>query len=221
MAKKTCFGWVGDSITEGYGDGATISCRGVPGRLLQLEAGITSTVTTIHRNLGASGRLVWEYIDIAKGIIAADPTMYTAIMCSIWSPNLPTGLEAPAVWPTEPENLAAMLAAVVDFEAWLLARSIVFIPTFMAGSPFNANSTTRIRLQAYLDSCIARWPWLLNLNAPIQDPAITDGPSIGSAFRSDVTHPDTTGYIAQVDYIRPLIPASLAAAVADYGFVEP
>jgi hypothetical protein len=220
MAVKTIYGWVGDSTTEGYGDGATISFRGVPGRLLKLEAATTNTVTILHHNLGASGMMVPHYISIAKGIIDADPRMYTAILCSIWSPNIPNGA-TPGIWPTDPVNTAAMLAALIDFEAWLLERSIVFIPTFMAGSPFNMNAVTRPRLQTYLNSCIARWPWLLNLNTPVQDPAFTDGPSIAAAYRDDATHVNSTGLALQATYVRPLLPAALATAVAHYGFVEP
>ncbi len=214
------YAWVGDSITEGYGDNITISCNGIPGRLLGTVFNTTAPVLEQHLNLGASGMLVTEYIDIAKGVIGADPTFYTAVFCSVWSPNLLTGQEVPAVWPTEPEVLNTMLQALYSFEEWLLERSIIFMPVFLAGSPFNANAFTRQRLQAHVDFCANRWPHFLNINTPIQDPAITDGPYIGSAFRTDVTHPSSAGYSAQADYVRPLIPGAIATAIAFYGFVE-
>jgi hypothetical protein len=217
MGLRTVYGWVGDSGTEGFRDGTDVSCNGVPGRLLRLEIEAPGPLSTIHLNHGASGMMVPQYIAIAKGIIGADPRVYTAIMCSIWSPNGPAG--EPAEWAARPENLAAMLVALQDFEAWLLARSKVFIPVFMMGSAFDLGVDQRVRMQGHIDACTALWPWLLNLNTPIQDPAYTDGPRmLIPTYCEDGTHQNQAGFTAQAAYVRPLIPAALAAAATHYGF---
>ncbi len=223
---RTIFGWVGDSITEGYGDSIPVSCNGIPGRLLRTALDHAGTVTTIHINMGASGMMVPQYIDIAKGLIGADPTRYTAIFCSIWSPNKPAG-QPDGDWPTRAENTLAMREALIAFEAWLLERNIVFLPTFMFGSPFEMGAATgtnprRVLLQQHLDACLALWPWLLNLNTPVQNPAVTDGPyGLAPTYCDDATHPNSLGYTTMTNYIAPLIDAAFAAAVAAYGFVEP
>lgn len=220
MSKHLCFLWTGDSLTEGYGDSLTISCQGIPGRFLMASINTAGTPTMMHVNAGVSGRLVPQYIDVAKSVIEADPTKYSAVVVSIWSPNIPQG-EQPGWWPTQPENLAAMVAALTAFEAWLLERSIVFIPAFVAGSPFEMGSVRRAALQEHIDACSVKWPWLLNLNTPVQDPAIIDGPYIVSTYCDDSTHVNSTGLDLQYSYASTRLMPAFQQAVEFYGFVEP
>lgn len=217
---RLVYGWIGDSITEGYGDGVTISCMGVPGRMLRAAIDKATAVTAVHVNMGASGRMVPQYIDIAKGIIEADPTRFTAVLVSIWSPNIPADVE-PGEWPTQPANMELMLSALIAFEQWLLERSIVFMPTFMAGSPFNMNDVRCARLQTFLDACTQRWPWLLNLNTPVQNPEVTSGPyMLTGVYCSDATHPNSAGYDAMFGWVSTRLDAAFNQACAAYGFVE-
>lgn len=220
MSQHLCFGWTGDSITEGYGDNQTISCRGVSFRFTANQLNTVGAPSMIHYNMGVSGRLVHQYLDVAKSIIDSDPTRFTAILTSVWSPNKPAEAPLAGNWSTDPVNLAAMISALKNFETWLLDRSIVFMPTFMAGSWSTFTTNNRIALQGHLDNCIAKWPWLLNFNEPIQDPAYTDGPRIGPNYGTDGIHPDVRGYDAQYDWgASRLIPTFNQACTA-YGFVD-
>lgn len=220
MSKHLCFGWVGDSIAEGYGDYITISCMGISARFNRTELNIVGNPTQVHYNMGASGRLVNQYIDIAKSIIDADPSRFSAIITSVWSPNIPPGALSVGDWSTDPVNLAEMISYLEDFEQWLLDRSIVFMPVFLCGSYSGFNTANRIALQGHLDNCKSKWPWLLNFNEPIQDPAYTDGPRIGPDYGHDGIHPHEIGYDAQYDWgASRLIPA-FNQACTTYGFVD-
>lgn len=212
----TGFLWVGDSITEGFGDNLPVSCYGLPTRF-QYDAVIQNPVIHQHYNLGCSGSMVPQYIDIAKQWIEATPGVITAVVCSVWSPNIPQGQEFS--WAFDPVNLNAMFDAVVAFEAYCLENSMVFMPVFLAGSPLGQNEVTRVQLQAHLDRCIARWPWLIDFNAPIQNPAYTDGPWILLPdYSTDATHPNNAGYSKQyADRASYFIPA-YNQAIAYYGF---
>lgn len=220
MSKHLCFGWVGDSLTEGYGDGVVISCNGVSGRFLRFSIGVQGEVSTIHVNMGVSGRLVHQYIDVAKSIIDADPTRYSAILTSIWSPNIPAG-EVAGYWPTRPENLNSMITALESFEQFLLDRSIVFMPTFMGGSPYATTYDTQVALQEHVDFCTNKWPWLLNFNTPIQSPIVSAGPYIDtSRYCDDATHPNIAGYDAQYAWGSSRLMPAFEQACTAYGFVE-
>lgn len=221
MSKHLVFGWTGDSISEGYGDYLTISCMGVSFRFTANQLSISGSPTMIHYNMGASGRRVDQYLDIAKSIIAADPTRFSAIITSVWSPNKPTSAAVAGAWSTDPVNLAAMISSLESFETFCLDRNIVFLPAFLCGTYSTFTTQHRIALQGHLDNCISKWPWLLNFNEPIQDPAYTDGPRIGPDFGTDGIHPDSRGYQAQYNWgVSRVIPAFNQACTA-YGFIEP
>lgn len=221
MSKHLCFGWTGDSIAEGYGDNITISCMGVSARFNRAQLNTVGAPTMIHYNMGASGRLVPQYLDVAKSIIAADPRRFSAIVTSVWSPNKTAEAPLAGAYSTDPTVLAEMHSALDAFEAWLLERNIVFMPAFFCGTYSTFTTANRIALQGHVDSCAAKWPHFLNLNTPIQDPAYTDGPRIGSAFGTDGIHPDERGYQAQYDYVAPLFLPAFYQGCAHYGFGEP
>lgn len=223
MSKHLCFGWNGDSICEGYSDYITISCMGISFRFTAAQLNTIGAPSMIHYNMGVSGRLVQQYIDVAKSIIEADPTRFSAMIVSIWSPNKPPEAPVAGAYSTSPEVLAGMIASLEAYEAWLLERSIVFMPAFFCGSYSTFTTAHRVALQGHLDNCISKWPWLLNFNTPIQDPAYTDGPrylSGTSGFGTDGIHPNERGYQAQYDWAAPRLMPAFAQACAAYGFVE-
>lgn len=219
MSKHLGFDLVGDSISEGYDDNITVSCYGLFGRFQRYMMTVVGTPTISYRNLGVSGRRVNQYIDVAKSIIEADPSRTSAVFVSIWSPNKPT--EQPAgTWPTAPENLANMVTWLQDFEAWCIARRIVFIPVFLAGVYSALSTANRVALQGHLDNCKTLWPFLVNFNEGLQDPAYTDGPRMASTWTNDGIHPNQNGYTRQYSTSigKPL--AAYNAAKAFYGVVD-
>lgn len=218
MGLRVGFLWVGDSITEGFSDNMPVSCYGLPTRF-QYDAILVNPVIHQHYNLGCSGSRVNQYIDIAKQWIEATPEVVSVVVCSIWSPNIPQG-EA-FEWAFSQVNLDDMYSELLAFESYCLNKSILFMPVFLAGSPLGQNEVTRVTLQGHIDRCVARWPWLIDFNAPIQNPAYTDGPwMLLPDYSTDATHPNTAGYNKQyADRASYFIPA-YNQAIAAYGFVE-
>lgn len=221
MSKHLCFGWVGDSIAEGYGDSITISCMGVSARFNRAQLNTVGAPSMIHYNMGVPGRRVPQYLDVAKSIIEADHTRFSAIITSVWSPNKTAEAPLAGAYSTSPEVLADMIEKLESFESWVLDRSIVFMPAFFCGSWSTFTTANRVALQGYVNNCATKWPWMLNLNTPIQDPAYTDGPRIGPDYGSDGIHPNENGYQAQYNYVAPLLIPAFEQACAAYGFVEP
>ena len=221
------FLWSGDSITEGYSDGAVVSCNGFTQRMnAPYYAGIPDVW---HINLGCSGFMVPQYIRRAKGVIDANPDAFTAVFCSVWSPNMPSGVVEN--WPYLEENLDAMIAALESFETFLLDRSIIFVPTFVENPPYpmGASSGARMKLRDYFfPKLAALWSWWLNLQPATQDPAILDGPQMAFAGAgADGTHPTPSQHDAIAAYAQadsgngvPRWKNALNLAAAHYGFSE-
>lgn len=217
--------WSGDSITEGYGDGGVVvSTQGFTQRMNPLySAGVPADW---HINLGCSGFMVPEYVRRARGVIAASPDSITSVFCSSWSPNKPTN--SVDNWAYLDENLDTMISTLLDFEQFLLDRSIVFVPVFIENSPYpmGASSGARVKLLEYFfPKLTAHWPWWLNLQPATQDPAITDGPQMEYQGTGDGTHPTTAQYAAIATYAmadsgngKPRWQAALEAAATYYGF---
>lgn len=219
MAARRTILWVGDSITEGFSDNMPVSCYGLPGRF-QRDAMQAATVIRQHLNLGCSGSLVGQYIDIAKQWISATPDSITVCVVSVWSPNIPSG--EGFSWAYDAANLSDMRDELQAFEPWLLERSKVFVPAFIAGSPLGQDDGTQVRLQAHREACAELWPWMLDFNDAIQDPAKPLGPwMLMPTYCGDATHPNADGYDKMYADHSASFESKVDLAIAAYGFVEP
>ena len=212
--------WIGDSITEGYGDGMAVSAYGFVGRLQVKQWSLLSGAQEQHLNLGSSGKMVDEYLRIGRGFISADPTGITAAFVSIWSPNVPGG---DGSWAYDGANLAAMRIRLEAFAAWCVAQSVLFVPIFIENPPYDAAAWRRSAIAAHIAACAATWPFLLNLQPATQDPEILDGPQMKYVY--DVLHPSPTQHQAIADYLLEDVGGGVArwaaarlAAAQFYGF---
>jgi lysophospholipase L1-like esterase len=200
--------FVGDSITQGYGDrNHIVSMDGVPGRLLRaLGSGADATFSIV--NFGQSGFTPEQYLARWKGLARADPEGATAMAYSIFSPNGFAAFDV-QTWERVEEMKATCIAAEQAAEA--LGRR--FIPVFITGTNmFFLNPCLdrdpRIKwCQDRTDKTKALLDWakerygsrLLDLHEAITD-RDTIGPSmLGGLFNQDVytddhTHPNTDGY---------------------------
>lgn len=200
--------FVGDSITQGYGDqDHFVSMDGVPGRLLRaLGSGANAAFSIV--NFGQSGFTPEQYLARWKGLARADPEGATAMAYSIFSPNGFAALDF-QTWERVDEMKATCIAAEQAAEE--LGRE--FIPVFITGTnmfflnpcmdhePYIAWCQDRTdKIQALLDWAKERYgSRLLDLHEVITDP-LTIGPSMlgGLAdqpiYTHDHTHPNTSGY---------------------------
>ena len=94
---------------------------------------------------------------------------------------------------------------------------------FLIGTRFDVNAQMRINLQAHLDQCKLDFPAVLDLHQTVQDPGLTDGPSIASAYTLEGAHPSTTGYtrlFSEPQGFNAQFPVALSSAIAADGFQE-
>lgn len=223
--------YVGDSLTEGYGDSPgdgifeTVSCYGIPGRR-RFRYMTTGAPVGNHINLGCSGFMVRQYLERLYGYVRADPDAISVAVVSCWTPNKPPA--EPASYSTRSDVLADNLAALIEAEAFCLANSIVFIPCFVFASPFDLLGR-QADLKAGVDAVKARFPQTIDLAPIVQDPTITDGPYANPLWSADSTHangvgpegnPYGLGYTALEHQFNLDYPGALATAKTLYGFPE-
>lgn len=181
--------FVGDSITQGYGDGQYFlgSIDGVPGRMLR-AMGVGSDARYSIVNFGRSGYTPEEYLARWKGLARADTNGATAMVFSIYSPNgFPHGLTQTGVDRMKQTTLAAEVAAKD------LGR--VFIPAFITATNYGTDNARLVR--GLLDWARARYgDRLLDLHEAIADSASPYGIEMRASMTNDLTHPNQSGYDA-------------------------
>jgi lysophospholipase L1-like esterase len=218
--------FVGDSITQGYGDdGQYVSVDGVPGRLIRsLGSGPNAQYTFI--NFGQSGWTPEQYLARWKGLAAADPNGATAMVYSIYSPN---GF-ADGGPHTNTTRINEMEANCIAAEQAAHANGRIFIPCFITGTNMGLLGPNTARtdwaqdntglVKSLLDWALARYGnQLLDLHSVIQDkktigPAIQDGMTGTPSYTDDETHPNTLGYDTLGDYAVTIFPTIYANARA-------
>lgn len=202
--------FVGDSITQGYGDwDQIVNMDGVPGKLLR-AFGVGSDARYSIVNFGQSGFTPEQYLARWKGLARADPAGATAMAYSIFSPNGFAG-ESNQSWERVDEMKANCLAA----EAACAELGRKFIPVFITGTnmfflnpcldqrpPVSWCRDETDKTKALLDWAKDRYgSRLLDLHQAITDPS-TIGPSMLGGlsdqpiYTIDHTHPSTSGYSA-------------------------
>lgn len=58
----------------------TISCMGISHKFNKNAMNIVGAPSMIHYNMGVSGAMVPQYLDVAKSIIASDSKRFSAIV---------------------------------------------------------------------------------------------------------------------------------------------
>ena len=198
--------WVGDSITQGYGDhDQTVNVDGVPGRVIRaLGSGTNASYTLI--NFGQSGFTPEQYLARWKGLARADLLGATAMIYSIYSPNgFADGVN------TNRDRIRAMEDACLAAEQAAHDLGRIFIPAFITGTNMNllnpyldgtkawAGDQTGL-VKELLDWAKARYGnQLMDLHEVIADkttlgPAMQDGLTGSPSYTNDETHPNTLGY---------------------------
>ncbi len=198
--------WVGDSITQGYGDhDQIVNVDGVPGRVIRaLGSGTNASYTLI--NFGQSGFTPEQYLARWKGLARADLLGATAMIYSIYSPNgFADGVH------TNTDRIRAMEDACVAAEHAAHDLGRIFIPAFITGTNMNLLNPsldgTKVwvgdqtwLVKELLDWAKARYGnQLLDLHEVIADkatlgPAMQDGFTGSPSYTNDETHPNTLGY---------------------------
>lgn len=226
MSWKTYL-FVGDSITEGFGDnGISVSCFGVPGRLLK-DVLYSVIDQNNYINFGQSGALLSAYCNRAKGYILSDPSNISVVVASVFSPNVPQGQHVS--WSWNSANLLSMRQSIIEFKEFCNNLNILFIPVFWCASPFDLGTTTGpAALQAHVDALLIEFPYLIKAYEVIQDASVVTGPYSSVTYCIDVTHPagggggatsDTNGYGLLKNRFLSDIAAAESAAMIHQGFV--
>jgi len=198
--------FVGDSITQGYGDhGQYVSVDGVPGRMIRaLGSGANAQYTFI--NFGQSGFTPEQYLARWKGLAYADLTGATAMVYSIYSPN---GF-ADGGPHTNMARILEMEQNCIAAEKAAHDLGRIFIPSFITGTNMNLLNPNAARdnwsqdatglVKTLLDWAKTRYGnQLLDIHDVIQDsktvgPAMQDGMTGTPSYTTDETHPNTLGY---------------------------
>lgn len=197
--------FVGDSITQGYGDGEqTVGIDGMPGRLLR-ALGLGSNASFSIVNFGQSGFTPEKYLARWKGLARADANGATAMVYSIYSPN---GF-ADGVNSTQ-ARIDAMKQNTLVAEQAAKNSGRIFIPAFITGTNMNLlnpcpNTPTWCHDNTGLVKNLLDWAkqrygnQLLDLHDAIADkttvgPAMQDGWTGNPKYTNDETHPNALGY---------------------------
>jgi len=192
--------FVGDSITQGYGDGEqTLGIDGVTGRMLR-KLGVGNNASYSIVNFGQSGFTPEQYLARWKGLARSDTSGATALVYSIYSPNGFAGGDFSHQNPARMEELKANCLAA-EKAAHDYGR--IFIPSFITGTNVflagkGDNDLTGM-VKDLLDWAKARYgAQLLDLHSAVQPTGAdaTIGPSMASIYTSDGTHPNRDGYDA-------------------------
>lgn len=198
--------FVGDSITQGYGDhDQTVNVDGMPGRVLR-ALGSGNHASYSIANFGQSGAMPEDYLKRWKGLARADINGASAMVYSIYSPN---GF-ADGVHVTQ-ERIDAMKTNTLAAEQAATDLGRLFIPAFITGTNMNLlnpcpdgrrswcqDNTGLVR--DLLDWAKQRYGnRLLDLHGVIADqttvgPAMQDGWTGTPSYTTDETHPNTLGY---------------------------
>ena len=192
--------FVGDSITQGYGDGEqTLGIDGVPGRLLR-QFGVGDDAAYNIVNFGQSGFTPEQYLARWKGLARADTSGGTAMVYSIYSPN---GFAGGDFSHQNPARIEAMKANCLAAEKAAHDYGRIFIPSFITGTNVflagKGDNDLTWMVKDLLDWAKARYGnQLLDLHSAVQPsgPDATVGPSMDSKYTFDGTHPNAAGYSA-------------------------
>lgn len=206
--------FVGDSITQGYGDGEqTVGIDGMTGRLLR-SVGVGTSASYSIVNFGQSGFSPEEYLARWKGLAKADVNGATAMAYSIYSPNGFAGGT-----PTAPANISqnrieAMKANCLAAETAAHELGRIFIPMFVTGTNMNLSSEGRLLVKGLLDWAKLRYgDQLLDLHDAVQTSGVI-APEMADAYHHDGTHPNASGYTALGARAVAIFPTVYAAARA-------
>lgn len=189
--------FVGDSITQGYGDGEqTIGIDGVPGRLLR-ALGVGSNASYNIVNFGQSGFTPEQYLARWKGLARADSSGGTAMVYSIYSPN---GFAGGDFSQQNSARIEAMKANCLAAEKAAHDNGRIFIPAFITGTNIflagKGNNDLTWMVKDLLTWAKARYGnQLLDLHDAVNDTS-TLGPSMQTQYTNDATHPNALGYNA-------------------------
>lgn len=192
--------FVGDSITQGYGDGEqTLGIDGVPGRLLR-HFGVGGDAAYNIVNFGQSGFKPEQYLARWKGLARADTSGGTALVYSIYSPN---GFAGGDFTHQNMERIEEMKENCLAAEKAAHDYGRIFIPSFITGTNvFLAGTGDRDltwMTKNLLDWAKARYGnQLLDLHSAVQPSGAdaTVGPSMDEKYTIDGTHPSAAGYSA-------------------------
>jgi len=181
--------FVGDSITQGYGDGQYFlgSMDGIAGRMLR-AMGVGSNASYSVVNFGRSGFTPEEYLARWKGLARADTSGATAMVFSIYSPNgFPYGLTQAGIDKMKQTALAA------ETTAKNLGR--IFIPAFITATNYGSENARLVK--DLLDWAKTRYGnRLLDLHEAVADSASPYGMEMKTSMTNDLTHPNQAGYDA-------------------------
>ena len=210
--------FVGDSITQGYGDGEqTVGIDGVTGRMLR-KLGVGTNASYNIVNFGQSGFTPEQYLARWKGLARADTSGATAMVYSIYSPN---GFAGGDFSHQNSARIEAMKANCLAAERAAHDYGRIFIPSFITGTNVflagEGDKDLTWMVKDLLDWAKARYGnQLLDLHSAVQPTGAdaTIGPSMGDAYNNDDTHPNAVGYDALGARAVAIFPAVYAAARA-------
>lgn len=223
---------VGDSITEGFGDGGVngqvpyvaVSCLGFPGRFTHAAVANPASALPYCVNLGQSGSMVDAYLTRAKGVIEADYQNITACMFSVWSPNTQTpGDPTYAFLQT---TLDELIVTTQAFHDYLAEKSIIPFPMFLFASPYGVGDAQKTRLKNFVDAVETLYPYgfypgkVSSADGGLANAAYLSLGMLHGEPTTDATHPTSggSGYGVMYDYIAANYAAKRALAISTLGF---